>query len=153
MILFLDFDGVLHPQHDDQMVPAELAFCHLPRFETIMREFPEIEIVISSTWREQFDLANLRNRFAADIAERIIGTTPLHLQTELSPPLHRREQEIIEWLQVAGRAQEHWIALDDTIWQFSRYRSHVVECVRAVGLDDGEAARVRRACAADGARY
>ncbi|WP_205895069.1 HAD domain-containing protein [Metapseudomonas otitidis] len=57
MILFLDFDGVLHPEYDGQATPADVVFCHLPRFEAVMRDHPEVEIVISSTWREQFPLA------------------------------------------------------------------------------------------------
>jgi hypothetical protein len=47
---------VLHPQYEDQPVPADVAFCHLARFETVMRDFPQVEIVINSTWREQFSL-------------------------------------------------------------------------------------------------
>ena len=42
MILFLDFDGVLHPEYDRQAAPADVAFCHLPRFEAVMREHPEV---------------------------------------------------------------------------------------------------------------
>jgi hypothetical protein len=49
MILFLDFDGVLHPEYDGQAAPADVVFCHLPRFEAVMRDHPEVEIVISST--------------------------------------------------------------------------------------------------------
>lgn len=47
MILFLDFDGVLHTEHDDGPTPDESVFCHLPRFEAVMRDFPTVEIVIS----------------------------------------------------------------------------------------------------------
>lgn len=39
MIPFLDFDGVLHPEYDAPCIPTEVAFCHLPRFERVMREF------------------------------------------------------------------------------------------------------------------
>ena len=113
MILFLDFDGVLHPQYEDQPVPADVAFCHLPQFEAVIREFPAVEIVISSTWREQFSLANLRSRFSPDIASRIIGTTLL-AKDQVTPRLvERREWEIVTWLTVQGRSNEPWIALDD----------------------------------------
>jgi hypothetical protein len=36
MILSLDFDGVLHPQYEKQLVPTDVAFCNLPRFEAVM---------------------------------------------------------------------------------------------------------------------
>lgn len=37
MILFLDFDGVLHPQYEDQPVPSDVVFCHLTRFTWSLR--------------------------------------------------------------------------------------------------------------------
>ena len=44
--MFLDFDGVLHPEYDGQATPADIVFCHLPRFEGVMRDYPKVEIVI-----------------------------------------------------------------------------------------------------------
>lgn len=67
MLLFLDFDGVLHPQYDGEPTPVSELFCHLPRFESILQDFPSVEIVISSTWRNQFTLEELRSRFSPDI--------------------------------------------------------------------------------------
>jgi hypothetical protein len=149
MILFLDFDGVLHPQYEDQPVPAEVAFCHLPRFESVMREFPAVEIVISSTWREQFSLSNLRSRFSADIATRITGTTLLP-ENHVTPRLvEQREWEIVTWLTVQGRSVEPWIALDNAAWQFKHYRNHLVACTGYVGLDANAELRLRAALMQD----
>ena len=77
MILFLDFDGVLHPEYSDRAVPDEIAFCHLPRFEAVLRDFPNVEIVISSTWRYHLPLDALRERFSADkdCALHVLGET------------------------------------------------------------------------------
>ena len=58
--LFLDFDGVLHPQYDGEPTPKEVCFCHLPRFEAVMRRHPGVQIVISSTWRQQFGMRGRR---------------------------------------------------------------------------------------------
>ena len=46
MILFLDFDGVLHPEpcYDKQSF-----FCCLPRLENVLRDFPKVRVVISNT--------------------------------------------------------------------------------------------------------
>jgi hypothetical protein len=92
MILFLDFDGVLHPQYEDQPVPADVAFCHLARFEAVKREYPNVEIVLNSTWQEQFSLDELRAWFSADMAARITGTT--FVQEQLASP---RMVELREW--------------------------------------------------------
>ena len=128
MILFLDFDGVLHPQYDGQQVPLEVVFCHLSRFEAVMRCFPNVDIVISSTWREQFDLSSLRARFSSDIALRIIGVTPLSADLPPANKPKTRECEIINWLQVNNRQGEEWIAIDDCAWQFNKHKNRLIVC-------------------------
>lgn len=143
MILFLDFDGVLHPQFEGMPTPADQLFCYLSRFETVMRDFPEVQIVISSTWRYQFSLDQLRAYFSPDIAARIIGTTP---ETDLDAYIpERREQEILAWLGATGNQDVQWIALDDAAWQFSQNRNCVVACTWYVGLDEGMVTKLRNA--------
>jgi hypothetical protein len=144
MILFLDFDGVLHPEHDGEPTPAEDIFCHLPRFEAVMREFPMVEIIISSMWRYRFTLDQLRARFSPDIAARIIGTTPLTERIATYLPA-RREGEILDWLNHANRTDEPWIALDDAAWQFQQHRDRLVACIWYVGFDERAEALLRTA--------
>ena len=149
--LFLDFDGVLHPEYEGQFVPQEVVFCHLHRFEAVIADYPLVRIVISSTWRLQFDLDNLRGRFSRETASRIVGVTPQFQRTENKVQrvrlsgLGERESEIIEWLEQHGQEHSPWIALDDAVWDFRCYRDHVVECKNYVGLDDAAAIRLRKA--------
>lgn len=148
--LFLDFDGVLHPQYEGMPTPADQLFCHLPRFESVMRDFPKVQIVISSTWRYKFTLNQMRARFSPDIAARIIGTTPRTDPDEYRPT--RREQEILDWLAATGNESVRWIALDDAVWQFQQHRDWVVACTWYVGLDEGAAAKLRNALATSAPR-
>ncbi|MGJ3701249.1 hypothetical protein [Variovorax sp. AFSI2.2] len=46
MILFLDFDGVLHPEGEDHILNGGVDFCFLPRLEALLREFPFVKIVM-----------------------------------------------------------------------------------------------------------
>ena len=46
LLYFLDFDGCLHPQHDRESTSADQLFCHLSRFECVMRDFTSVEIVL-----------------------------------------------------------------------------------------------------------
>lgn len=147
MILFLDFDGVLHPQHDGEPTPEDRVFCHLHRFETIMRDFPMVEIVISSMWRYQFSLDELRARFSPDIADRIIDATPQTERTEGEYLPARREGEILDWLAAAGREGSPWIAIDDAAWQFQQHRDKLVACTWYVGMDDTTETQLRAALA------
>ena len=76
MILFLDFDGVLHPEGEGHLPNDGTDFCFLPRLEELLREFPHVRIVISSSWRERLAYPTLLKPFSEDIRARIIGTTP-----------------------------------------------------------------------------
>lgn len=149
MLLFLDFDGVLHPEHDGEPTPADRVFCHLPRFEAIMREFPMVEIVISSMWRYEFTLDQLRARFSPDIAARIIDTTPQSERIDSKYLPARREGEILDWLATSGCEDVPWIALDDAAWQFQQHRDRLVACTWYVGLDDKAEALLRAAFVKD----
>ncbi len=139
MLLFLDFDGVLHPLNR-----SEGTFVHIESFESVLRDFPSIDIVISSSWRESHDLKELRALFSEDIAQRIVDSTPVfsHLDHQ-----HLREAEIIFWLRDCGREYEEWIALDDSEWLFSPRCPRLILVDSDVGFNDviGEKLRKRLA--------
>lgn len=111
MILFLDFDGVLHP-----FDRAKGTLVLLPHFERVMRDFAAVDIVISSAWRESSTLDELRSFFSTEIRKQIIDVTPV-----LDYLGHRyvREAEITTWLRDAGREYEPWVAIDDSELFFS----------------------------------
>lgn len=141
MILFLDFDGVLHPEYEGQAVPVDVAFCHLPRFEAVLRDFPQIEVVISSTWRHHLTLNQLRERFAADLRARIVGVTPTSADGASSR--QQREMECLEWLSTHRAIGTPWIALDDSAWLYRQHPERVVACVSWRGFDAAAEAELR----------
>ena len=137
MILFLDFDGVLHGL-------GRPVFEHLPRFEAILREFHQVEVVISSSWRETYPLDTLRDFFSEDVQPRIIGTTPV-LTVKWPPyPRHVRYQEIQEFIVSQGFDTRPWLALDDDMALFPAHCPSLVLCEPVAGFDD-ETADVLRA--------
>src|SRR5438128_5315956 len=79
MILFLDFDGVLH-RFGDRIAD----YCRfLPRLEAVLRDYPDVKIVVSSDWRKHHTLEELKGFFSADIGKRVIGVTP-SLQSKMN---------------------------------------------------------------------
>lgn len=114
-ILFLDFDGVLHPSPAGGMV-----FCCLPHLWTILRARPEIAVVFSTSWRERFDPETMidfvTSNGGEDLRDRFIGVTPV---LGLSAT---REDECRAWL--ASHTDQRWLALDDDAGQFSD-RAHL----------------------------
>ncbi|SCK38050.1 hypothetical protein VAR608DRAFT_3529 [Variovorax sp. HW608] len=135
MILFLDFDGVLHLEGEGHL-PVESPFCFLPRLEALLREFAEVRIVISSMWRERHTLDQLREFFSDDLRHRIVGVTPLPVRGPGGYAPARREGEILAWLETHGGVEQPWVAPDDAEWQFDRYLHRLVVCGSFVGFDE-----------------
>ncbi|SCK11202.1 hypothetical protein VAR608DRAFT_0552 [Variovorax sp. HW608] len=135
MILFLDFDGVLHPEGEGHL-PVEAPFCFLPRLEALLREYADVQVVISSAWRERLSLEQLREIFSEGLRHRIIGTTPWPGRDPAGYVPARREREIVAWLEANGGVAQPWVALDDAEWQFDDHMDKLVACGSFIGVDD-----------------
>lgn len=107
MILFLDFDGVMHPISQLDL------FCREEHLARVMRDFPSVEIVISSTWRETHTLKNMQSLFLTDLRSRIVGVTPVIKIRDAVDVLGVRLREINEYLVETGSQRCPWVALDD----------------------------------------
>jgi hypothetical protein len=135
MILFLDFDGVLHPE---PCLDQSMLFCRRRLLEDCLRDFPDVKIVITSTWRERHSLDAMRALFVPDIGARIIGVTPQwrDLLDLLSSMAYLRQVEVQGWLRQHGQPWTQWVALDDKPWLFKPFLSNLVTCDGEVGLDE-----------------
>jgi hypothetical protein len=135
-ILFVDFDGVLHP-----ISVACTKFCQLGLLAEFLREpcHEDIQLVISSSWREAHSLAGLRDFFPPDLRDRIIDSTPVLEEFDSD---YRRGEEIEAWL--GERSVGFWCALDDDLEGFSpRKRANLMPVDPATGLTDAILARLR----------
>jgi len=116
MIVFLDFDGVTHaffPRKDLTDNENQL-FYFLPRIEEVFREFEEVRVVISSSWRLlAYSLDDLRLNFSEDMRERVIGVTPeikLNAHVDWEGCRQREVELYLSQNQLEGTP---WLALDD----------------------------------------
>lgn len=120
-VLFLDFDGVLHPDDAD----LDQVFCFLPDFCEVLRSVDpagEIPIVITSMWRFDSTLAQLRSHFPVDVARQIVGVTAdLMDRSEDSgawapaggaSKTGSRQREVLHWMRRYAPAGQ-WLAIDD----------------------------------------
>jgi HAD domain in Swiss Army Knife RNA repair proteins len=131
-LLFLDFDGVLHPAPPHNRDVG--VFSRLERFEATLRDYPSLRIVLTSSWREQFNIDTMRGFFSHDISERIIGVTPI-LQLI-------RQREIKQYM-IDNNFSASWIALDDAADEFEPGLSNLVLCDPQKGFDDRAEAELR----------
>ena len=110
--LFLDFDGVTHYAFPVAGVsdPDNAYFAFLPAIEAVLRAKPyPVQIVISSSWRENHGLAELRSHFSSDLRDRVIGVTPEHNDGLVAGG---RLGEILAWLDRHDPGAP-WVAVDD----------------------------------------
>lgn len=99
--LFLDFDGVLHTHSGKR-------FSLVNDFAKVIKKFPQVKIVFSTSWREYATVEFLSSYLPEEIQEQCVGMTPW-FKGDIK---HIRYQEIQKYLQ-DNNIQESWIAVDD----------------------------------------
>jgi hypothetical protein len=128
ILLFLDIEGVLHG-----FLRPE--FEQLPRLEHVMRDFPNLKVVISSNLRTLWRLDDFKNCFSDALRERLLGMTPL--STAIRPKGNYRYAEIIAYLYYEfGANSPSWIALDDDKSLFPPNCEQLVLCPGLMGFDE-----------------
>lgn len=103
-LVFLDFDGVLHPTKSNKHEKFKP-----DAIQSVNRILDELEanIVLSTAWRMDFSI----EKFNAWFKNRIIDTTPVHdLDLKKENP---RFHEVIDFLTVHDWLHVPWIAIDD----------------------------------------
>jgi len=133
MIVFLDFDGVVHPE---ELQNSANLFSRLHLIEAVFREFPAVEIVISSAWRLGFDndelaVSKLREHFSHDIAPRVVGVTPVFMKF-MDKDSHEvlssftRHWECEAWMNAHRLPGTRWMAMDDRAYLFRPYTENLM---------------------------
>lgn len=116
MILFLDFDGVTHPETTNDL------FCCAPLLWEILRACPHVDVVFSTSWREHYPFDELvgfaTSNGGEDLTARFIGATPVIPIDPLADEYRRREIECQQWIDENAPGRK-WLALDDMSYWFS----------------------------------
>ena len=131
-LLFLDFDGVLHPTH----FAAEEPLSRVSLLEAVLVENAP-QIVISSSWRFTHSLEKLQKMLPKTIVDLIIGTTG-----EPVIGKHPRYHEILTYIQSHGPC--NWRALDDSYWEFPPNCQELIRCNPNTGIGQREIDNLQR---------
>lgn len=121
MILFLDFDGVLH-------VHGRLPFEYAEQLAKLFARLP-VSIVLSTSWVEAYGLDNVIAMLPKSLQPLVIGATCV----DGAPPAGTRYADIAACAARAGI--EDWIALDDDAegWP-DEERNRLIHCDSCLGL-------------------
>ncbi|HFV9915895.1 TPA: HAD domain-containing protein [Salmonella enterica subsp. diarizonae serovar 61:l,v:z35] len=114
VVLFLDFDGVIHKCQNE-------SFEWMYLIERLLDASPSMFIVISSSWRECGSISYLKSLFRSPYRDRVIGATPsLYLP---SGSIGVRAAECEEF--VARYRVKAFICLDDDTTLFPTGYPHL----------------------------
>ena len=126
-VLFLDFDGVLHPGPG---VEGSLThWCWLPVLAQALARHEDVRIVVHSTWRHEYNVDELRELLGR-LGERVLGATPAG----------ERLQSIEAWL-ASNRGVTTFRILDDDKNDFYRLPAELIVCDPTAGVTDPSARR------------
>jgi len=143
-VIFLDFDGVTHPEPTSGPV-----FIQLPWIEGVLRAYPQVPVVLSTSWRESYPIDVLQSNFSPDISPRILDVTPV---MDWSARLHHpalvsrasRQAEIEAWLYANLTISHPWIAIDDRAHWFEHGCRHLLFTNRRTGFTGADAEQLRQ---------
>lgn len=139
VVLFLDFDGVLHDFGHYRIVATNLGFAvrgepfaWADHLEQVLREFPGVQIVVHSSWRRLFTDAELREMLPPGLRQRFLGTTDLG----------ERHETIVQWCMQEGPTG--YVVLDDSPAEFPDDMPELVVCVTQLGITSPRAKKQLR---------
>lgn len=123
--LFLDFDGVMHPLNQGK------TFTNTPVLWSILETLNDLNVVISSSWREHHSIEKMTRLLTQNggehLAARIVGTTPLGNNIQ-------RGHECLQWLADNHHESAPWLAVDDDPLLFIGMKNHLFETDPKTGL-------------------
>lgn len=123
VVAFLDFDGVIHRAENG-------SFERMPLLVDLLERFPQLVIVLSTSWRLNCDPQYLLSLFPSSTHGRIVGVTP---ELPGARP-HQREAECRAFATSTGL--HRYFAIDDDWHDFSPDCPFLIRTDRHTGLDE-----------------
>ena len=143
-VLYLDFDGVLHHENVlwsksrgpylEAPQPHKL-FEHALLLEKLIEPFPDVAIVLSTSWVVRYGCYGAARRLPASLRKRVIGAT-FHSQMNRADfdDAYRGMQV---WSDVYRRQPSNWMAIDDDYLQWPAWcREQLVRSHPERGIND-----------------
>ena len=128
LVLYLDFDGVLH--HEDVLwhlrkgphlraPPHYTLFQHADLLTTLLEPYPDVKIVLSTSWVRSYGCAGTAKRLPIALRQRVIGATFHSRMDEALFVDAPRGMQV--WGDVVRRNPKDWLALDDDYMHWPKW--------------------------------
>lgn len=132
-IVFLDFDGVLHPAdylnfytiNGELVLANDARFCWAEDLWNLIRNF-DCHLVIHSSWRNSYTLDQLRDLLPTELGKRVVAVTAGD----------SRHQSILAY--VEANAVKSYIILDDAADEFPSECEELLLCNDNMGASSQE---------------
>ena len=120
LLLYLDFDGVLHPERvwwHPTVGPylsdpgEDKLFQHATLLERLLAPYPDVRIILSTTWVRHYGVAKSAKELRPALRQRVIGATFHNRMNQEAFAMTPRGQQV--WSDVQKRKPRDWLALDD----------------------------------------
>ncbi len=132
--LFLDFDGVLHPSLSDN----KDRFSKVNLLSQALTS-SKCQIIISSSWRFQFTLDQLKKMLPRSISNLVVDTTG-----EAITGQYARYNEIKHWLESIQKPFADWMAIDDAINEFPPDCPNLIATKSFQGLTEDQVSKLKK---------
>ncbi len=134
-ILYLDFDGVLHPvdaaksvmTDDGIKVEGEELFRWNDKLKNILDQHKDISIVISSSWRYLHSMDEMKSR---------LGDLSSYVEDIVAKERGNRFDLISKDFE--SRGADSFIVLDDDVYAFPENCEQLIACDADIGISDEE---------------
>jgi len=143
-VLFLDFDGVLHPKSVFFQyrrgpfllnAPGHRLFEHAELLEQVLSPYPNICIVLSTSWVRRYkgSIAKVARRLTPGLQARVVGATYHSCMDAVEFGAASRGMQV--WSDVLRRRPDAWLALDDDFGDWPDWcRDNLVETDAVLGI-------------------
>ena len=162
LILYLDFDGVLH--HENCLWSAKrgpylsapegfVLFQHSALLSEILAPYPQVKVVLSTSWVRSYGCDNAAKRLPKTLYERVIGAT---FHSRMNPnDFVSSPRGMQVWGDVFRRKPKDWLAIDDDYlhwpkWCLEKYiQTHEHHGVSEPSVETRLRSSLERMCSAN----
>lgn len=135
LVLYLDYDGVLH--HENVLWhPRRGAYLHAPEryvlfqhvalLEEVLAPYPNLKIVLSTSWVRQYGFSRTAKRLPQSLRERTVGATFHSELRHLEQAFADTPRGLQILRDVLHRQPRDWLAVDDDVIGWPEAHLHQV---------------------------